>query len=90
MSITLLYHLMCSSPPLRVYRAEHDETSAIERILRHLWQWQEMRHGEVLPRQRHLIGHGEERQIRSRERMKQLDQVVFERKVGGRVARGNV
>src|SRR6266516_5250109 len=28
--------------------------------------------------------------MRSRERMKPLDQVVFERKVGGRVARGNV
>ncbi len=32
------YHLTCSSPPLRVYRVEHNETSAIERILRHLWQ----------------------------------------------------
>src|SRR6266516_4728596 len=28
--------------------------------------------------------------MRSRERMKPLDQVVFERKVGGRVARGNI
>jgi hypothetical protein len=46
--------------------------------------------GEVLLRQGHFIGSDRGKEMRSKERMKQLDQVVFERKVGCRVARGNV
>ncbi len=33
------------SPKNKSIHTEHDEASAIERILRRLWKWQEMRGG---------------------------------------------